>query len=80
MIQLLYRRYPSRRSQKHPIEQKLPKLIKWLNILKQRIKKLKNTDRRNTKMIILLPNRTSQVKVATKMIMIEKKLNTQTEG
>ena len=75
ITQLLYKR-----SQKYyPINKIIPKLIKLLNIYKNRFNKLKHTQIRITQMlminilpiyqIILLPNIFSQFQVRTKIIM-----------
>ena len=55
----------------HPIKKSFPKILNPLNILKQIFNKLKNTNRRITQMIILLPTRLGQLQVTTYMVMIK---------
>ena len=72
MKQLLYTRISIRRSQiNHPIKNIFPKLIRLLQISKQRLNKLKHTNRRITQMIILLPNIMSQFQVTTETIIMK---------
>ena len=72
MTPLLYRIRPIRISQKtHTIKKIFPKLIYSLNRFNQILNKLNHTKRRMTRMIILLPKRTSQFQLEIKTIMIK---------
>ena len=68
----LHRDIPTHRSQtNYPINNIYKKLIKSLKILKQIFNNLKITNKRRTRVIILLPKKTSQIQVETNTIMIK---------